>query len=95
MWINPKKIGIRQHYRQTKSLTQVLQVLSENNPSFASDLISAVQDANPILDAELSKRKHKSDDINDKVVHSFKSFLQQKLVKVKTKEEKEAFNVVL
>ena len=92
---NPKNISIRQHQRQTKSLTEVLQVLSEKNPSFASDLINAVKDANPILNAELSKRKDKSDDINDTIVNSIKSFLHHKLVKVKTKEEKEAFNVVL
>ena len=54
-----------------------------------------VFDANPVLDTELSKRKHKLDDINDKIVYSIKSFLRYKLVKVKTKEEKEAFNAVL
>ena len=90
-----KKIGIKQHKRQIKFLTQVLLVLSENNPSFVSDLISAVQDANPILDAELSKRKCKSNDINDKIFYSIKSFLQDRLVKVKTKEEKEAFKAIL
>ena len=76
-------------------MTQVLQVLSENNPSFVSDLSSAVQDANLFPDAELSKRKHTSDDINDKIVHSIKLILQHKLVKVEMKEEKEAFIAVL
>ena len=35
------------------------------------------------------------DEINDKIVHSIKSFPQHKLVKVNTIEEKEAFNATL
>ena len=73
----------------------MLQVLSEKNPSLASDLIHAVRESNPILNSELSKKKDKSDEINDTIVKSIKSFLEHKLLKVKRKEEKETFNAVI
>ena len=85
---NQKKIVTKHHHQQTKSLTQVLQVLSDKNPSFASDLIQTVRDANPILDAELSKKKDKSGDINDKIVNSIKSFFTAKVSKGEKKGRK-------
>ena len=77
-----KKIGAKHLHKQTKSLTQVLEVFSDKIPSFASDLIHALREANPILNMELSKNKDTSDEINNKIVKSIKSFLQHKLLKV-------------
>ena len=71
---NQKKIGANYLRKQTKSLTQVLQVLSEKNQSLASDLIHAVRESNPILNSELSKKKDKLDETNNTIVKSIKSF---------------------
>lgn len=90
--VDPRIRTKKELNRLGRSLESFIKVLSNNEPEFAFDIVSSFLDQNQHL-------KNTMNDSNsvvaDNILMSIKKWMQNKLGKVKTNQEKQALDIIL
>ena len=89
-----KKRKTRQVQIHANTLSDILRVLADNDPLFASDILSMITKKSAAIQCKMDDAR-KSDSISEQITASIKDFVNSKLTKATQIQDKEALHTLI